>query len=118
MKKMVIILLLVFPFLFSQTVFAAQPGKTGTVFNKRFIRTIRPMMPYEQLVKNIGAPGLSIPAKKGAKTSVTNYHWDGGKSSALDVRVTGGRVIDATMHAPNGHTYLVGKNGQIKDLGD
>ena len=91
---------------------AAQQGVTATVFNKRFIPTIKPMMSYDQLVKVIGAPGVKVAADKGGTVS---YRWNGGKKSVLNVRVAAGKVLDASMLAPNSHTYIIGKNGAVSE---
>src|SRR5512139_3337054 len=82
---------------------AALPGKTDTVFNKKFIQKIKPMMPYEQLVKIIGTAGIKTGETKKASAPVVSYHWSGGRESALDVKTTAGKVVEATMLSPNKH---------------
>jgi hypothetical protein len=86
-----------------------QPEKTRTVFNKRFIHNIKPMMSYEELVKVIGTPGTIVKDAGESSPGVVHYHWDGGKDSALDARISGGKLVDATMLAPNGNSYSIGK---------
>jgi hypothetical protein len=111
-------ILLVLCFAASQMVWAAQPGMTGTVFNKRFIGKIKPAMPYEQIVKITGAPGLKVADGKAPSQGIVRYQWKGGKESVLRARFTSGRMIDATVLAPNGHTYSIRQNGEVVDLGD
>jgi hypothetical protein len=86
-----------------------QPEKTETVFNKRFISKISPMMPYEQLVKIIGTPGVVVKDAGSASPQTIHYHWNGGRNSALDARVAAGKLVDATILAPNGNTYQIGE---------
>lgn len=97
---------------------AMQPGKTDTVFNRRFIPKIKPMMPYDQIVGMVGNQGAKTREEKSGAATITSYRWNGGKKSVLNIRVSGGRLIDATILAPNGHTYYMGKKGDVKDLGD
>ena len=97
---------------------AAQPGITGTVFNKRFLPKIKPMMTYDQIVQIIGTQGVVVGEKKAGSVPVTTYGWKGGKNSSLNVMVSNRKIIEARMHAPNGHTYHIGRSGEIKDLGD
>ncbi|NVN89460.1 MAG: hypothetical protein HXX11_02555 [Desulfuromonadales bacterium] len=94
---------------------AAQPGVTTTVFNKRFIHALQPMMMYNQLVKQIGTAGVIVKERKGATSQLVHYHWDGGKRSALDATVVAGKVTEARMLAPNGNTYLFDKAGAITE---
>jgi hypothetical protein len=102
----------------TQILWAAQPGMTGTVFNKRFIGKIKPAMPYEQIVKITGAPGLKVADGKAPSQGIVRYQWKGGKESVLRARFTSGKMIDATVLAPNGHTYSIRQNGEVVDLGD
>lgn len=97
---------------------AAQPGMTSTVFNRRFIPKIKPMMPYDQIVRMVGSQGAKTGEGKQTTAPIISYRWNGGKKSVLNVRVSSGRLVDATMLAPNGHTYYIGKKGEVKDLGD
>ena len=80
-----------------------------TVFNKRFINKVETNMSYDELVKRIGKPGVEV--KDGGKTSpgIIHYHWDGERNSALDAMVEAGKVVDATLLAPNGDTYRIGE---------
>ena len=36
---------------------AGQPGTADTVFNRRFMEKLKPMMPFDQLVKMVGSEG-------------------------------------------------------------
>jgi hypothetical protein len=85
-----------------------QPENTETVFNKRFIPKIKPMMQYEQLVKIIGKAGAVVKDANSTSPQIIHYHWDGGKSSTLDAMVESGKLVDATVLAPNGNTYRIG----------
>lgn len=98
----------IFCLLSTQTASGGEAGKTATVFNKRFMAGIKPMMQYQELVKSIGTPGAVVGTGQ-VSGGVASYHWDGGKKSALDAKVRGGRVIEATMLAPNGNSYSVVK---------
>lgn len=111
MKKAVVVSLAL-ALVSTQLVTAAQPGVTSTAFNKRFIPTIKPMMTYDQLVRIIGTPGVKVSSDK---TGTAVYRWNGGKRSSLSVRVAGGRVVDASMQAPNTHTYQIGRNGAVSE---
>lgn len=93
---------------------AAQPGVTATVFNKRFIHALQPMISYDQLAKQIGTAGLIMERKSGASQFI-HYHWDGGKHSSLDAVIVAGKLAEARMLAPNGSTYLFHKNGAITE---
>ena len=54
-KKMTITaLLVIFSCLSISAMSAGQPGTTDTVFNRKFIYKLNPLMPYDQLVKIIG----------------------------------------------------------------
>ncbi|HET6421118.1 MAG TPA: hypothetical protein VFG19_13210 [Geobacteraceae bacterium] len=98
---------------------AGQPaGVTGTVFNKRFIPNIRPMMSYDQIVRVTGAQGAKVGESRSGSTSVSSYRWNGGRGSVLNARIAGGKLLDATIKAPNGHTYAIGRDGKVSDLGD
>ncbi len=95
-----------------------QAGVTDTVFNKRFIPNVRPTMTYDQIVRLTGVQGTRVGIVKTGSTAVTSYRWNGGKGSVLNARIAGGRLLDATVKAPNGHTYAVRQNGTVSDLGD
>jgi hypothetical protein len=92
-------------------VFGGQPGVTGTVFNRRFIPQIKPMMTYEQIVKIVGIQGAKVGEEKVRGASIIHYRWKGEKRSVLNIRVSSGRLLDATVLAPNGNTYSIGRNG-------
>jgi hypothetical protein len=120
MIKVLVALLVVVSLAFVSTAAmpAAQPGKTDTVFNRRFLPKVKPMMAYEHLVRIIGTPGEVVENKKGKTETVVAYRWNGRKKSSLRVIVSNGKIIEATMLAPNGHTYSIGRDGKIRDLGD
>ena len=107
--------LMMFSLLSSAALSAGQPGTTETVFNKRFLYKTKPMMPYEQLVKDIGTPGRKTGEEKGSSQPIVSYCWDGGRKSSLEVKTTGGNVIGATMVSPRGRRLVMDKNGKIGD---
>jgi hypothetical protein len=92
---------------------AGQPGVTETRFNRRFIPSIKPNMTYEQLVKLVGTHGVKIAEDRKVSPSTVQYRWNGGKNSVLTVRMGSNRLIDATVLAPNRHTYLIKKTGEV-----
>jgi len=111
-------ILLVLTLAASQVLWAAQPGMTSTVFNRRFVGKIKPPMHYAQIVKITGTAGLKLADGKAASTGITRYQWTGGKESVLRARFAAGRMVDATILAPNGHTYSIRQSGEIVDQGD
>lgn len=118
MKKILVLMMLAGITLFcAQTTFAAEPGVTGTVFNKRFLPGIKPLMTYAQVVALAGAPGVKIDetAKTGPPT--VRYRWKGGKRSILTARFSDNRLLDATVLVPNGRTFIIKKDGSTQDLG-
>ncbi len=117
-KKMCTVVVMMFLFVSPEVMAGQQPGVTSTVFNRRFIPNIRPQMPYEQIVRMTGVQGAKVGESKAGSTSVSSYRWNGGKGSSLNVRIAGGKLVDATMKAPNGHTYVVSRNGKVSDMGD
>jgi hypothetical protein len=92
-----------------------EPGTTNTTFNRRFIPTIKPMMTYEEIEKIAGAPGVKIGENKNASPPEVQYRWNGSKDSILTVKFVDNRMIEATVLAPNRHTYLIQKNGEVSD---
>lgn len=90
-----------------------QAGVTDTRFNRRFLPTIKPMMTYEQIVRIVGAPGVKVGEIGKTIPPTVQYRWNGGKGSALTVRLGNNKMIDATVLAPNKKTYLIRSNGQI-----
>ena len=98
-----------------QVTAGVQPGKTDTVFNKRFIQKIKPMMSYEQLVKIIGTAGIKTGENKSTSTPVASYHWNGGRESALDVKTKAGKVVEATVLSPNKRKLSMDKTGKMVD---
>ncbi len=99
------LIILTFCLISSHTAVGAEAGKTETVFNKRFMPKIRPMMPYEQLTGITGVPG----DVRETSPKFTRYHWNGKKRSALDAVFVSGKLFSAAVLAPNGNTYRVGK---------
>jgi hypothetical protein len=97
---------------------AAQTGKTDTVFNRRFLPKVKPLMPYEHLVRIIGTQGELVGSRNVKSETFVVYSWNGRKKSSLRVMVSNGKLIEATMLAPNGHTYTIGRDGKIKVLDD
>jgi hypothetical protein len=116
-KMMAAAILLVLTLVATQVLWAAQPGMTGTVFNKRFIGKMKPAMPYEQIVKIAGTQGLKVADGKAASAGIVRYQWTGGKGSVLRAGFAAGKMVDATILAPNGHTYSIRKNGDVVDMG-
>jgi hypothetical protein len=110
--------LLMFSLLSSAAISAGQPGTTEMVFNKRFFYRIKPMMPYEQLVKDIGTPGRKTGEEKSSSQPIVSYRWDGGRKSSLEVKTIGGNVIGATMVSPRQHKLIMDRNGKIADAGN
>ena len=107
--------LMMFSLLSSAALSAGQPGTTETVFNKRFLYRIKPMMPYEQLVGVIGTPGRKTAEEKGSSLPIVSFRWDGGRKSSLEVKTTGGNVIGATIVSPRQRRLVMDRNGKIGD---
>jgi|AMWB02.1.fsa_nt_gi hypothetical protein len=120
MVKVIVALVVVLSLAFVSTIPApaAQPGRTDTVFNRRFLPKIKPMMAYEHLVRIIGTQGELVGNRNVKSATVVEYSWNGRKKSTLRVQFSNGKLIEATMLAPNGHTYTVGRDGKTRDLGD
>ena len=102
----------------SMAISAGQPGTTETVFNKKFIYRLKPMMAYEQLTKIIGVEGKKVGEEKGSSSSKMMYHWDGERKSALDVKVVSGKMVDVTVTTPKKKKYSLGKKGELVGLDD
>ena len=115
-KMMLFAVMLMLLFVSTQITAGAQPGKTDTVFNRRFIQKIKPMMSYEQLVKIIGTAGIKTGEYKSSTSPVVSYHWNGDRESALVVKTMAGKVVEATMISPKKRKYYLGKNGKIVEL--
>jgi hypothetical protein len=92
------------------------PGVTSTIFNRRFIPTLKPQLSYEQLVKMAGASGEKLGESKDASSKVVNYRWKGGRDSVLIVKLRDNKMVEATVLAPNGHTYKIQSNGEVTDI--
>ena len=97
---------------------AGQPGSTDTVFNRKFVHKLRPMMPLEQLEKLVGVQGKKLGEDKNAKALTALYHWDGGRQSTLDVKVAAGKVVELTVKAPKQQKFTLGKKGEVVELGE
>jgi hypothetical protein len=103
-----------------------KPGVTATTFNRRFLPTIKPHMTYEEIEKIAGAPGAKVGENKDAAPPMVQYRWNGSKDSVLTVQFRKNEgfekrhsdylMKDATVLAPNGHTYLIQDNGEIADI--
>jgi hypothetical protein len=91
-------------------------GVTATTFNRRFIPAIKPAMTYEQIAKIVGAPGAKIGENRSLSPPTVQYRWNGSRDSILTIQFGDNRMIDATVLAPNGHTYLIQNNGEVADI--
>ncbi len=103
------LIILMFCLVSAHAAVGSEAGKTDTVFNKRFIPKIRPMMPYEQLTGIIGAPGAVVRDARGTSAHYVRYRWYGKKRSTLDTVFVSGKLYSAAVLAPNGNTYRIGK---------
>jgi hypothetical protein len=92
-----------------------KPGSANAIFNRRFIPTIKPAMTYEQIEKIAGAPGVKIGENKNTSPPEIQFRWNGGKDSILTVKFGDNKMIEATILAPNRHTYLIKNNGEVID---
>ncbi len=116
-KTMTILALLVlFSGIAASAFSAGQPGTTETVFNRKFMYKLKPMMPYEQLVKILGSEGAKAGEDKKSSPPKMMYHWIGDRKSTLDVTVARGKVIEAVVTAPKKHRFSLGKNGELVEL--
>lgn len=116
-KKMTMLALLaMFSCLSTPAISAEQPGTTDTVFNRRFIYKLKPMMPYAQLAAMIGKPGRKVGEDKSSPPPKAMYHWDGRRKSTLDIKVAVGRVVDLTVTSPKRQRFSLGKNGDLIEL--
>jgi hypothetical protein len=119
LKRMtVLLILLLLSSLASRATAAGQPGATDTVFNKKFIHKLKPMMPYEQLTSIVGAQGRKVAEDKSSATPTAIYHWDGERSSSLEARVAAGKVVVVRLVSPKGKKFSQGKKGELIELGD
>jgi hypothetical protein len=118
MKKFLFLMIVaIIPFFCTQTSCAAEPGTTDTVFNKRLMPKIKPMMTYGQVITLAGAPGVKIGESAKTKPATVQYRWNGGKKSVLTARFAYNRLVEAIILVPNGRTFTIGKDGTTKDLG-
>jgi hypothetical protein len=70
--------------MFTAAAFAGNPlGVAETVFNRRFIPTLKPQLSYEQIAKMSGVPGEKLAESKEGASKVVNYRWKGGRDSVL-----------------------------------
>jgi hypothetical protein len=112
-----IISLLFLAGMFTYAIAGNMPGVTETVFNRRFIPTLKLSLSYEQIVKMAGGvPGEKISETKDASVKIVNYRWKGGRNSVLTVKLRDNKMIEATVLAPNGRTYKVQSNGQVTEM--
>lgn len=111
MKTAIFAILVMFTCVSSEAISAGQPGTTDAVFNRRFMEKLKPMMPYDQLVKIIGTEGTKAGEGKRSATPVVIYHWNGARKTALDATVASGKVVDATVTSPKNKKFYLGKNG-------
>lgn len=98
---------------YTQIIAAGQPGVTETIFNRRFIPTVKPQMTYDQIEKMAGASGAKVSEDKKAAPPMIQYRWKGGRNSVLTVRFRGNKMIDATVLVPNGRAYEIRSNGEV-----
>jgi len=96
----------------SEVISAGQPGTADTVFNRRFMEKLKPMMPFDQLVKMVGTEGTKSQEDKRSSPSTVSYHWNGKRKSTLDIVVAAGKVIDATVISPKNKKFSIGKTGE------
>lgn len=111
-KIIELVLSLIILCLFSGMSYAGQPGTADMVFNRRFSQILKPMMPYDQLVKSIGTEGAKVGEDKRSSPPTVIYHWNGERKSALDARVAAGKVVDATVTSPKNKKFSLGKTGE------
>jgi len=102
----------------NQTSSATDPGATSTVFNKRLLPSIKPMLTYEQIAALAGAPGAKIDEPRKTSPATVQYRWKGGKDSVLSAHFANNRMVDATIRVPNGKTFAIRSNGEIADMGE
>ncbi len=118
MKKLLLLTFIAIVFLgCNQTSSATDPAATGTVFNKRLLPSIKPMLTYAQIATLAGAPGAKINVSRKTSPPTVQYRWNGGKDSVLTARFANDRMVDATVRVPNGKTFVIRNNGEIADMG-
>ncbi|MDD2337526.1 MAG: hypothetical protein PHD01_13220 [Geobacteraceae bacterium] len=101
----------------NQSPSTTDPGTTRTVFNKRLLPSIKPMLTYAQIATLAGAPGAKIDVSRKTSPPTFQYRWKGGKDSVLTARFADNRMVDATIRLPNGKTFAIRSNGEIADMG-
>ena len=87
-------------------------------YSRSGVLTLKPMMPYDQLLKIIGTQGMKVGEDRHSTPPVISYHWNGGRKSALDIKVAAGKIVDVIVISPKKQKYSLGKNGDLVDLGD
>lgn len=118
LKRLIMLALLVMLSAIATPAFSAgQPGTTDMVFNRKFMYKLKPMMPYDQLVRILGTEGAKVGEDRKSSPPKTMYHWNGKRKSALDVKVAAGRVVEAVVTAPKKQRFALGKNGELVELG-
>jgi hypothetical protein len=109
---------IIFAGAFAHIMAAGQPGVTETVFNRRFIPTLKPQMTYEQIMKMAGGvPGTKIGEDKKAAPPVIQYRWKGGRDSVLTARFRNNRMMDATVQKQwrsGGSLKIIGRNSSTE----
>jgi hypothetical protein len=104
--------LVIFLFAASETISAGQPGTADTVFNRRFMEKLKPMMPLAQLVKMVGTEGTKSGEDKRSVPPTTSYHWNGERKSLLDIKVANDKVVAATVTSPKNKKFSFEKKGE------
>jgi hypothetical protein len=107
-----LIFLVIFSCTASEPLSAGQTGTADTVFNRRFMEKLKPMMPFDQLIKMVGVEGAKTGEDKRSTPPTVSYHWNGERKSTLDVKVTAGKVVDATVISPKNKKFSFGKTGE------
>jgi len=111
MKKITVLALwLILSCVTAEAISAGQPGTADLVFNRRFFQKMKPMMPYDHLVRIIGTEGAKTGEDKRSSPPMVIYHWNGERKSALDIKVAAGKVVDATLISPKNKKFSLGKN--------
>ncbi|MDD2734041.1 MAG: hypothetical protein PHF56_08865 [Desulfuromonadaceae bacterium] len=96
----------------SEEIYAGQPGTADMVFNRRFMEKLTPMMPFDLLVKMVGTEGTKSGEDKRSSPPTVIYHWNGERKSTLDVKVSAGKVVNATAISPKNKKFSIGKTGE------
>lgn len=92
---------------------AATAGSAEIRFNRKFVPSIKPSMTYEQVVRLVGVAGVKVGEDRNSSPPVISFGWSGFKKSSLTVRMRDNKLIGATIHAPNGKTYVIKSSGEV-----